>query len=94
MEEYIETKESTVTEMIDISNDMNDAFYKSKDIKKGSVLMFKSKDEKTGEVKDTNLKIVRLNRKKKICIVDEIRLYTPDNLPEGLSLEEATDGSA
>jgi hypothetical protein len=65
-------------ELIDISKDMNDAFYANKDIKVGSVLMFKSKDEKTGEVEDTNLKIIRLNRKSKICLVEEIKLYTSD----------------
>lgn len=64
--------------LIDISKDMNEAFYANKDIKKGSVLMFKSKDEKTGEVKDTNLKIIKLNRKKQICLVEEIKLYTSD----------------
>lgn len=59
-------------ELIDISAEMNDAFFKNKDFKVGSVLMFEYEGSKT------NLKIVRLNRSKKICLVEEIKLYTTE----------------
>jgi hypothetical protein len=57
-------------ETIDISAELNDAFYKNKDFKVGSVLMYDYEGSKT------NLKIVRLNRSKKVCLVKEIKLYT------------------
>ena len=59
-------------ELIDISAEMNDAFYKDRDFKVGSILMFDYEGSKT------NLKIVRLNRSKKICLVEEIKLYTTE----------------
>ena len=59
-------------ELIDISAEMNDAFFKNRDFKVGSVLMYDYEGSKT------NLKIVRLNRAKKICLVEEIKLYTTE----------------
>lgn len=59
-------------ELIDISAEMNDAFFKNRDFKVGSVLMYDYEGTKT------NLKIVRLNRAKKICLVEEIKLYTTE----------------
>lgn len=59
-------------ELIDISAAMNDAFFKSRDFKVGSVLMFEYEGSRT------NLKIVRLNRSKKVCLVEEIKLYTTE----------------
>lgn len=65
--------------MIDISKDMTDDFYQSKDIRKGKVLMFKLEDT------ETHLKIVRLNRRKKICLVEEVTLLTEKELGEKLN---------
>lgn len=59
---------------IDISNDMTDAFYADKKIKKGSTLTF-MKDNKP-----THLKIVRLNRKSKKCEVIETQLYKEEEI--------------
>lgn len=64
--------------MIDISADLTDTFYKDKSIKKGSVLIFDF------EGSPTHLKIVRLNRKSKICIVKEVNLITEKELQEKL----------
>jgi hypothetical protein len=63
--------------MIDISNDMTDAFYADPEIKKGKILIFNF------EGSETHLKIVRLNRRKKTCFVEEYKLT------EALTAKEA-----
>ena len=60
--------------MIDISNDMTDAFYADKDIKKGKVLIFNF------EGTETHMKITRLNRTKKTCFVTEVNLVREEDL--------------
>lgn len=68
-----------MTELIDISNDMTDAFYADPDIKRGKVLIFNF------EGSETHLKIVKLNRRKKTCFVEEIKLLTEKELNDELS---------
>ena len=69
-------------ELIDISKDLTDTFYKDKNIKIGSVLMFDFEGSKT------NFKIVRLNRKSKICLVEETKLYTETEFKEVLDARD------
>jgi hypothetical protein len=64
-----------VNKLIDISKELAPAFFKNPEFKKGSVLGF-SKDG--GEIE--RFKIVRFNRKGKICIVEPITLYTEDEI--------------
>lgn len=61
-----------VDKLINISEDMTPEFYKDKNMKKGVILIYSYEGSKT------NLKIVRLNRSKKICLVEEIKLYTTE----------------
>jgi hypothetical protein len=58
--------------VIDISKDLNPKFFE--DFKKGQVIGF----EKEGIT--THYKIVRLNKSKKICKVEKIKLYTEDEI--------------
>lgn len=62
---------------IDISDMMNEKFFDDKEnIYKGKVLMFEFEGSRT------NLRIVRLNRKQRICEVEEVTLYTPEELKD------------
>lgn len=63
--------------LIDISNDMTDEFFK--DAVKGKVLGFKLEDT------TTYYKIKRLDKHRKIVKVEEVRLYTGDELKEELA---------
>jgi hypothetical protein len=65
-----------MAETIDISSEMNSTFYKDKDIKVGSVLIFGYEGSKT------SLKIIRLNRSKKLCWVEEVKLYSQKEFDE------------
>ena len=60
------------TQLIDISEDMTPEFYR--DFKRNQILTF----EKDG-VK-TELKIVRLNKSKQICIVEPVKTYTEEEI--------------
>lgn len=59
---------------IDLSDELTPEFFRNKNFKKGSVLIF------DGDNGKTELKIVRLNRSKKICIAEPTRLYTEDEI--------------
>ena len=59
---------------IDISDSLTDKFFA--DAKKGMVIGFKKDDVVT------HYRIVRLNRQKKICIVEETRLMSPEDAAE------------
>lgn len=63
-------------QLIDISNDMTPAFYKDPEIKKGKVLIFNF------EGSETHLKIVRLNRKSRTCLAEEVRLHREEEVSE------------
>jgi len=63
-----------MTDYIDISNDMTPAFYKDPEIKKGKILIFNF------EGSETHLKIVRLNRKSRICFAKEVKLVKEEDL--------------
>lgn len=65
------------TQLIDISAEMTDAFFD--DVKKGQVLGFRNDSE------TVYYKIVRLNKKKKICLVEPTTLYTEQELNDLLS---------
>lgn len=65
-----------MTELIDLSKNLTPQFFENKDFKKGKVLIFQLEDDKT------YLKIVRLNRAKRICIAKEVRLYTKEEINE------------
>ena len=65
--------------MIDISADMTDTFYADPNITKGKVLIFNF------EGSETHMKIVRLNRRKKTCMVTEIKLRTEQELKDELN---------
>lgn len=71
-----------MTDRIDISKDLNQTFFQDKSIHKGKILGF----QQDGEL--NHYKIVRLNRSKKICIVEPIKLYTEDEVND-LPREEA-----
>ena len=58
-------------EQIDLSPNLTTSFFKDKQFKKGSVLIFTDENNRR-----TELKIIRLNRKSKICIVEKVRLFT------------------
>lgn len=74
-----------MTELIDLSRELTPAFFKAKDIKKGSVLVFTTED---GE--ETHLKIVRLNRTKRICKAEPVKLYTEQEVTE-MAYEDAEE---
>lgn len=78
-----------MTELIDLSKELTPAFFISKDIKKGSVLIFKDAEDR-----ETHLKIVRLNRTKGICLAESVKLYTEDeiNAMERKDAEEIING--
>ena len=63
-----------MTDRIDISKDLNKNFFQDKSIHKGKVLGF----QQDGEL--NHYKIVRLNRSKKICIVEPIDLYDDQDI--------------
>jgi hypothetical protein len=62
-----------MTELIDISKEMTPKFFK--EAKKGMVLVFK---DDLG--KETQLKIVRLNRRLRVCKCELVQLYTEDEI--------------
>ncbi len=70
-----------MSKQIDLSNNFNKLFYENKDFKIGRVLIFDGSSK-------WQYKIVRLNRAKRICIAEKIRLYTEDEMNE-MSREEA-----
>lgn len=70
-----------MTKQIDLSKELTPAFFTNKDFKVGKVLIFAD---------GTNLKITRLNRKKKVCIAEEIKLYTEDEI-NAMPREEAEE---
>lgn len=63
------------SERIEISKDMTDDFYKV--ARFGQILRFRDEDNEIGEYK-----IVRLNRKSKICIVKPFKTYTVEEFNE------------
>ena len=75
--------------LIDLSQELTPAFFKEKSIKKGSVLIFESESGKT------ELKIVRLNRAKRICLAEPVKLYTEDemNAMDREDAEEIIEGN-
>lgn len=73
-----------VDQQFDISQDLTPAFFNDKSIKKGSVLIFDYEGSKL------HMKIVRLNRSKRICIVEEVKLYTADEIND-MPREEAEE---
>lgn len=68
-----------MTDLIDISKDMTPEFFANKDFKRGKVLIFNF------EGSETHLKIVRLNRKSRTCLVREVNLLTETELKEQLN---------
>jgi hypothetical protein len=60
--------------LIDISKDLNPKFFE--DVEKGQVIGF----EKDGIT--THYKVVRLNKSKRICKVQPIKLYTEEEINE------------
>lgn len=74
--------------LIDLSDMFTNEFYKSPTIKKGKVLVFE------GDEGRKELKIVRLNRSKKTCFAEEVKLYTEDeiNAMEREDAEEIISG--
>ena len=61
--------------MMDISKDMADSFFKSKQFAIGKILIFKN-----DEGLETHFKIVRFDRKRKICKVEPAKIYTEDEI--------------
>lgn len=61
-------------ERIDLSTMFTDTFFNDPTIKRGKVLIFDN------EGTQTHFKIVRLNRKSKVCIAEEVKLYTEDEM--------------
>ncbi len=68
--------------MIDISQDVTPKFFE--DVKKGQVIGF----EQDGIT--THYKIVRLNKSKRICKVEKVKLYTEDEIND-MPREEAEE---
>lgn len=65
-----------MTKTIDISDQFTPAFFKDPNIKKGTSLSFGQKPNQR------DFKIVRLNRSKRICIVEEIDLMTEQEMKD------------
>jgi hypothetical protein len=63
-----------MSDWIDLSTMMTPEFFKQKNIKRGSVLIFDNAGVKQ------ELKIVRLNRTKRTCWVEPVHLYTEDEI--------------
>jgi hypothetical protein len=70
--------------MIDISKELAPAFFKNPEFKKGKVIGFQQGDSVE------HYKIVRLNRAKKICMVEPIKLYTEDEIND-MNREDAEE---
>jgi hypothetical protein len=62
--------------LIDLSTELTREFFTNKKFKKGSVLIF----QEPGKDEQTELKIVRLNRAKQICLAEPVKLYTEDDI--------------
>lgn len=70
---------------IDASDTFTKEFYDSKDIHKGKVLIFATDDG------DKHYKIVRLNRSKRICFLEETKLYKEDELKRKLQEDDVAE---
>jgi hypothetical protein len=70
---------------IDASDTFTKEFYESKEIYKGKVLIFSTDDG------DKHYKIVRLNRRKRKCFLEETKLYNEKELKRKLQEDEVAE---